>query len=232
MKRLLFPLVLVLFLADFSFAQLRFSEGEVLVLSRHVWRGEQLGNDIAIEPSVTVESGRFSFNVWAALTPNNSYSEVDLIPSVAFKHFSVTLLNYYNPDPEESNQYFNLKKGESRHSLELSFDNYSIDEHKFKWMVGTFLLGDKSEDTGKPLFSTYLEFMYPFTLKGIDVEPFAGITTHRGLYADNFALVNTGINLGKEIELKSPFTIPLSLSFISNPYAGSNYIVFSAGIAF
>ena len=232
MKRLLFPLVLVLLIADFSFAQLRFSEGELLVLSRHVWRGEQLGNDIAIEPSVTLESGRFSFNVWAALTPNNSYSEVDLIPSVAFKHFSVTLLNYYNPDPEESNQYFNLKKGESRHSLELSFDNYSIDEHRFKWMVGTFLLGDKSEDTGKPLFSTYMEFMYPFTLKEINVEPFTRITTHRGLYADNFALVNTGINLGKEIELKSPFTIPLSLSFISNPYAGSNYIVFSAGIAF
>lgn len=232
MKRFLLPLVFLLLISEFTFGQLKFSEGEVLVLSRHIWRGSQLGNDIAIEPSLTVESGNFSFNFWAAVTPNNSYSEIDLIPSYAFKHFSVSLLNYYNPVPDEKNSYFNLKEGESRHSLELTVDNYSLDDYRFKWMIGTFLLGDKSEETGKPLYSTYCEFMYPFTVKGIDIEPFAGFTTHAGLYAENFAFVNTGVNVSKEIELKLPFTIPLSLSFITNPYAKQSFIVFSGGIAF
>ncbi|MDP2890913.1 MAG: hypothetical protein Q8P34_18350, partial [Bacteroidota bacterium] len=52
-------------------------EAEILLLSRHIWRGNQLGDAIAVEPSVTISGGRFSFNIWAARTTNNSYSEID-----------------------------------------------------------------------------------------------------------------------------------------------------------
>jgi hypothetical protein len=99
-------------------------------------------------------------------------------------------------------------------------------------MIGTFLLGDKDEVTDKPLYSTYIEFKYPFTVKGIDIEPSVGLTPFKGLYADNFAVVNAGISIGKELDFKLPFTIPLSLSFISNPDAQKNFLVFSGGIAF
>jgi hypothetical protein len=225
-------LVFCLTFSSIAFGQVKFSEGEVLVLSRHIWRGSMLGDDVAIEPSVTIESGRFSLNFWAAVTPNNSYSEIDLIPSFAFNHFSVTLLDYYNPIPDENNTYFTFQEGKSRHSLELAFDNYGIDKYRFKWMIGTFLLGDKDEVTDKPLYSTYIEFKYPFTVKGIDIEPSVGLTPFKGLYADNFAVVNAGISIGKELDFKLPFTIPLSLSFISNPDAQKNFLVFSGGIAF
>ncbi|MDP3914181.1 MAG: hypothetical protein Q8R96_10645 [Bacteroidota bacterium] len=207
-------------------------EAEILLLSRHIWRGNQLGDAIAVEPSVTISGGRFSFNIWAARTTNNSYSEIDLIPSYQFNHFSLTLLDYYNPVPGEINQYLNFQEGKNRHSVELNIDNYSIDKQRFKWMAGTFILGDKNEETGKPFYSTYLEFKYPVTIFGIKTEPFAGLTPFKGYYADKFAIINAGISFSKEIDLKLPFTFPLSLSFISNPYSKQSFVIFAGGIAF
>jgi len=207
-------------------------EAEILLLSRHIWRGNQLGDAIAVEPSVTISGGRFSFNLWAARTTNNSYSEIDLIPSYQFNHFSLTLLDYYNPVPGEINQYLNFQEGKNRHSVEMNIDNYSIDKQRFKWMAGTFILGDKNEKTGKPFYSTYLEFKYPFTVFEIETKPFAGLTPFKGYYADKFAIINIGISFSKEIDLKLPFTFPLSLSFISNPYSKQSFVIFAGGIAF
>ncbi len=207
-------------------------EAEVMMLSRHVWRGSQLGDAIAIEPSVTFSKGRFSFNFWAAITPNNSYSEIDLIPSYTFNNYTVTLFDYYNPVPGESNQYLNFREGKNRHSLELVLDNYMADRQRLKWMIGTFMFGDKNEETNKPFYSTYLEFKYPFSIWAVEAEPFIGITPFRGYYADRLAIVNAGMSFEKELNLKMPFSIPLSLSFISNPHTKQSFVIFAGGIAF
>jgi hypothetical protein len=213
-----------------SYSQVRISSTEILLQSRHVWRGSQLGNAIAIEPSITFAYHRFSINVWAALTPNNSYSEVDMIPSYSCRFFKLSLLNYYNPVQGEVNQYLNFREGKSRHSLELALDNYSVDTKGLKWMAGTFLAGDRNKITGKSLYSTYLEFRYPFAICKIDVEPFAGITPFRGYYADQFAVINTGLGLSKELDLNLPFKIPLSLTFTSNPYSRKSFVIVGMGI--
>ena len=225
---------LVLFLFSFVHVsgQKLEAETEIILQSRHVWRGSQLGDAIAIEPSATVTSGRFSFNFWAARTTNNSYSEIDLIPSYSFNHFTFTVFDYYNPVPGENNQYLNFQEGKNRHSVELSLDNYSIGKQRFKWMIGTFVLGDKNIETDNLFFSTYLEFKYPFSVFGIETEPFAGLTPFCGYYADKFAVINTGISFGKELDLELPFSIPLSLSFIANPHTKQSFVIFAGGIAF
>lgn len=225
-------LVLFLFsLMDVSGQKLE-TEAEIILQSRHVWRGSQLGDAIAIEPSATVTSGRFSFNFWAARTINNSYSEIDLIPSYSFNHFTFTVFDYYNPVPEENNQYLNFQKGKNRHSVELSLDNYSIDKQIFKWMIGTFVLGDKNIETDNLFFSTYLEFKYPFTVFGIETDPFAGLTPFPGYYANKFAVINTGISFSKKFELSDFFLVPLSLSVICNPHKNQQFVVISSGIYF
>ncbi|MBA4410050.1 MAG: hypothetical protein C0397_11575 [Odoribacter sp.] len=219
-------------ITGFAFGQLRISEAEILIQSRHIWRGSQLGDAFAIEPTVTLEMGRFIFNFWAAVTPDNSYSEVDLIPSWTFDHFSLSLLNYYNPVSGDINQYLNFREGKSRHSLELTIDNFSVEKSRLKWMAGTFLAGDRNKETGKPFYSTYLEFKYPFTILIIEAEPFVGLTPFQSFYADRFAVINAGISFSKELDLKLPFIVPLCLSFISNPNTQKNFIVFAVGIAF
>ena len=99
-------------------------------------------------------------------------------------------------------------------------------------MLGTFLLGDKNERTNKAYYSTYIEFKYPFIVLSIDAEPFIGTTPFKGMYADKFAIVHTGITFSKEFDLKLPFKIPVNLSFITNPNAKKSFVTFGAGIAF
>jgi len=215
-----------------SVAQITLSDAEIIAQSRHVWRGSQLGTAPAIEPSITLSGGRLSFNVWASVTTNNSYSEIDLIPSWQFRDFSFTIYDYYNPVSGEVNQYFNLKKEQSRHSLELAVDNYSIDRYRFKWMIGTFIAGDKNDETGRPFYSTYLEIKYPFSFLKIDVEPFIGATPFKGYYADQFAIVNSGIALCKELKLSSRLSVPIVLTYTYNPYRDNQMFTVSSGLVF
>lgn len=231
MPKVLF-LILFLLISTKTFSQLQFSEAEVLVQSRHIWRGEKLGTAPAIEPSVTFSANRFSFNVWASVTINNSYSEVDLIPAYQFNKFQITLLNYYNPVPGENNQYLNFQEGKSRHSLELTADNYYVEKQRLKWMIGTFLLGDKDEETGNPFYSTYLELKYPFTIWGIDTEPFCGLTPFKGFYADHFAVINTGLSFTKEFKVSARLSVPITFTYTYNPYQDKQLFSFGTGLVF
>lgn len=231
MRRISFTL---LFLAICSqvFSQLSISEAEVLIQSRHLWRGTKFGSAPAIEPSVTLSKGHFSFNVWASVTTNNTYSEIDLIPSWQFGEYTFTLYDYYNPEVGEKNKYLKFDDGESRHSLEVSIDNYWGEKSRLKWFVGTFLAGDKNEDTGNPYFSTYIELKYPFTFLKIDAEPFIGGTPFKGYYADNMAIINSGLALSKEIKLTKTLAIPVILTYTYNPNADNHFVTLGTGISF
>lgn len=213
------------------FGQIKITDAELMFQSRHIWRGSKLGTAQAIEPSVTFSANRFSFNFWAAATPNNSYSEIDLIPSFQFDHFQITLFDYYNPIPGAENQFLSFGEDKNRHSIELAFDNFSTEIHRFKWMIGTFLLGDQNQETGKPYYSTYIEFRYPINFFEIEIEPFIGMTPFNGYYADRFAIINTGISIGKSIKLSSRLSIPIKMMLISNPYQNQYFLVFSSGIS-
>ncbi len=224
-------LLILLLLSIQISAQIRFQDAEIKVLNNHVWRGVKLGSAPAIEPSLTLNSGRFSLNLWAAVTTNNSYSEFDIIPSWQFRHFQLTLFDYYNPVSGEKNQFLNFQEGKNRHSLELAIDNYSIDKKRIKWMLGTFVSGDRHSKTGDPQYSSYLEVKYPFTFCGIDTEPFIGFTPFKGYYAEHFAVINSGISFGKTLDFNVPFSIPISISFVSNPYTRNSFLIFALGIA-
>jgi len=230
MKRLIVSFVFLSFVID-VFSQVSVSEAEVTLQSRHIWRGSKLGDAPAIEPSVTVSHGNFSFNVWAAKTLNTSYSEVDLIPSYEFGELTLSILDYYVPEIGESNRYLCFKEGKSRHSAEFTLDNYSGEKSRLKWMIGTFAAGDKNEDTGKPFFSTYVEFKYPFGFLGIEAEPFVGLTPFKGYYADKFAFVNSGLLLSKEIRLSPKLACPLNLAYTYNPYTDNHFLTFGFGLA-
>lgn len=227
-----FGLIAFLLSCFCSFGQVRFSEAEIGLTSRYLWRGTQLGDAPVVMPSATWSANKFSFNAWSAFTFNNSYSEFDLTPTYQFKRFQVSLIDYYLPTPGESNDYLNFKKGESCHSLELSFDNSSVEDAKLKWMLGCFLLGDRNEATGNRFYSTYLQLSYPFSLGFVDAEPVVGMTPFNGTYADKAAIVNLGVSFSKELSLSKQFSLPLSATFCRNPYEGKSFFTISTGIYF
>lgn len=226
--------ITILFLAInvHVFSQISFSEAEVMIQSRHIWRGTKLGDAPAIEPSITFAGSHFGFNIWAAKTTNKSYSEIDLIPYWQFGELTFSVLDYYNPSVGEKNQFLNFKDGECRHSLEITLDNYSGEKSRIKWMFGMFVAGDKNEATGNPFYSTYIELKYPFAVLGIDAEPFAGLTPFNGFYAEKFAVINSGVALCKEFKLSSRLSIPLILTYTYNPYEDKHFLTFGTGFLF
>lgn len=230
MKKTIISLLFLTFAVS-AFSQFTISEAEITLQSRHIWRGTRLGTAPMLEPSVTVSNKNFSFNVWAAKTLNNSYSEVDLIPSYQIGELTLSLLDYYVPEIGGDNSFLNFKEGESCHTLEFAIDNYSGEKSKLKWMVGTFFAGDKNEETGKTFFSTYVEFKYPFSFLKLEVEPFVGLTPFKGYYADKFAFVNSGLVLSKEVKLSSKLVCPLNLTYTFNPYADRHFLTFGFGLA-
>jgi len=231
MRRITFILLFISICTQ-VFAQFSISEAEVLFQSRHTWRGTKFGTAPAIEPSVTATKGNFSFNVWASLTTNNTYSEIDLIPSWQFGEYTLSLYDYYNPVAGEKNGYLTLNNGECRHSLEVSIDNYSGEKCPLKWYVGTFFANDKNEETGKPYFSTYIELKYPFSFLKIDAEPFIGATPFKSFYAEKLAVINSGMALSKEIKLSKTLSIPVVLTYTFNPYEENHFVTLGTGIAF
>ena len=205
---------------------------ETLFFSRHVWRGEQMGNAPAVEPSLTLSRGAFSLELWAARTLNNSYSEVDIIPSVQLGELTLTLFDYYNPVPGEENRFFRFSEDRSRHSVELCLDNKAGDAFPLKWMAGVFLLGDKNPETGKPFYSTYLELSYPLYVGGIKIDPQLGLTPRKGYYASRAAVLQTGLSASYEVKTNRLVVFPLRISLLHNPYAGNSFAIFAAGFSF
>lgn len=206
------------------------AEFETLVFSRHLWRGSQFGNAVTFEPSITLLKGDYRFNFWAAKTVNKSYAEVDLIFSRSFSHFSITFFDYYNPIHGEENKYFVLKDGENRHSGELTINYEANSKLPFNMMIGSFFYGDNNSKTDKPFFSTYAELSYPISISYFEIEPLLGLTTHKGYYADHFALLNSGVVARKDFNLGSNWVFPIQLSGIYNPYKNEFHFNIAVGL--
>lgn len=200
-------------------------------LSRHYWRGAQMGNAPAFEPNVTYSIKGFSLSVWAAVTANESYTEVDIIPSYTLGNFTATLYDYYNPVQGETNKYLDFSDELSRHSLELALKYNGQGLFPLTTYLGTFLYGDKNKETGDPFYSTYLEFAYPFLLANNGLEVHAGLTPFKGYYSEGFALVSTGIKATRKVKLAPKVEMPVKLSFFFNPDTSKAFFIFGLGIS-
>ncbi len=206
--------------------------GEVLIYSKHMWRGMGFGESPSVEPSVTLSKGRFSLNLWAAKTFDDTYTEIDIIPSFRFGSYQITIYDYYNPKIGENNNYFKFKDGENCHSTELAISKEASKKVPVKLLLSSFFFGDKNPKTGNPYFSTYAEASIPFNILNLSVEPIAGITTHKGYYANKFSVINTSVVIKKDIPLTNKMSLPLKLLMVYNPTREKSYLSLGTGISF
>ncbi len=200
------------------------------LFSRHYWRGFVFGDTPAIEPQITFSKGPWSLNLWAAYTLNESYSEIDIIPSYSFGDFEVVFFDYYNPVVDGLNRYFDFAPEGNRHSGELALFFNGSKLVPVRLMAGTFLYGDKDPISGRALFSTYLELGVPWSMAGFDAEISIGVTPARGFYFDRFSVVHAGFTLSNLIQLSEQVYIPMRFSFTGNPVQSQAWVIFSAGI--
>ncbi len=200
------------------------------LFSRHYWRGFVFGDMPAIEPQVTFSKGKWSLNLWSAYTLNDSYTEIDIIPSYSLGNFEIVFFDYYNPVMGVNNRYFDFTPEGNRHSGELALNYNGSESVPFHFMWGTFLYGDRDTNTGKAMYSTYVEFGYPWSMSGFDAKISMGFTPARGFYSDRFSVVHAGFSLFHRYIITEQIYIPMQLSINGNPADSQVWIIFSAGI--
>jgi hypothetical protein len=200
------------------------------LFSRHLWRGDQLGDAPAIEPEITLTKGNFGISVWGATTFNNSYNEIDFILNYQILPFlNISLYDYYNPVPDAENEFWKYKGDEMRHSLELTAD-LGKDDFPLTLLAGVFLYGDKDSIDSGERFSTYIESGFNFRIAQKDFHLFAGFTPFHGYYAGNFSFINIGATFSDSFAITKKIELPVEITFCTNPTTNQTWFIVGIGI--
>lgn len=200
------------------------------VLNRHYWRGFVFGESPAVEPQVTMHFNRFALNIWAANTLDNSYSEIDFIPSYTIGNYKFSVFDYYNPVVGKENRFFDFSETGNRHSGEFMVAYNGLGKIPLKWTIATFFYGDRHPVNRNHMFSTYLQLGYPFRIAGSDAEISAGISPWESYYTEGPALIHTGFSLQNRIIADDRTAIPIKISVMANPSASDLWVIFSLGL--
>ncbi len=190
-----------------------------------------------------------------SLGGNNPSQEMDLYASYSFADdmFSVIVTDYFFPVENGAYNYFEYDKDKTGHILEggLSFNGTKKIPVSFSAYVNFYgddsqTLGDNPSDitsfnqkTGIQ-FSNYFEFGYNTSSKNTDLTFFIGFTLNNpkkpdnttgyigesGFYGTGPGIVNLGLTASKSLKISDDYSLPLTLSFITNPQAQRVYLIF------
>ena len=224
----------------------QFSLGADLV-SRYIWRGKDIGNSPAIQPSVAFGIAGIKIGVWGSYAvvyngTSGNYAEFDPFITYTWKWFTIGITDYSCPnsvDPNCSNHYFDYNASTTSHTLEGSLTFTGPEKFPLQVFVGTLFYGaDKGKDSlgvygygSKNNYSTYFEVSYPFTVKGIGVKLFmGGIPFGSGWYGPYGGIVNAGLTVSKSIKISKEYELPVFVSVITNPQSESAFLVFGVSL--
>ena len=78
-------------------------------------------------------------------------------------------------------------------------------------------------------YSTYIEAVYPFAVKGIHLDLHAAMTPWKGIYAPELSIVSVGLKASKEVKVTERFSFPVFAHLIANPRSEDIFFVFGLG---
>lgn len=215
-KKLLLIIPFIALSAGSAFSQ--FSVGTD-IYNRYVWRGTDFGNSPSIQPSLTYSSGGFEAGFWGAFTTTGSPGgeELDFYGSYGIDTGSgtlgLTLTDYFFPGSSQG-QYF---KWEDNHVLEPTISFTGPDDTPLYISASINAAGADKDN------SVYLETGYSFSNTSIFLGMVPSSTSYYG--TQKAGVINTGISTSKDIKITDSFSLPLSGSFILNPYNEDVYLL-------
>ena len=230
MKKKIIVLTLVLFTSTGSFAQLKFGSD---IYSRYIWRGLDLGDAPAFQPSLSYAIDGFSIGAWGSYafpTSSKTYTENDLYISYAFSTESagsVTLLltDYYFPS--SGIKFSDFEKNGGAHTMETGVI-YSGPEN-FPVSLSAYLNVHNDPDN-----SAYIQVSYPVAVSDAIITLAAGFVPSKSAYylTEKGNIINLSITAAKSITITDKFSIPLNVAYIANPVLDVTYLVFGASFTF
>ena len=198
------------------------------VASGFVWRGLTLNSSPVVQPSFTLTPGKFSIGAWASIPfTSGEYQEVDIFINYQFTpSLSLSLTDYFGYEYwgwDAPPSYFNFKREETTHALDLQLAYDGSGGFPIKAMVSTIIAGNDLKESNSKIknnFSTYVELGYGNTCKSVDWEIFAGMVT---MASENFygvtgaSMMNLGLGVSKSFDITPTYSLPLSVKFVVNP---------------
>ena len=208
-------------------------------VSSYIWRGLQIDPAANIQGYGDLSFGNFNIGIWASTSLSGNFLENDIYAGYSVGNLIITLTDYFvGPDG-----FFSFKNEETLHAAELGIQYSSSESFPLTITAGMIVYGndkkiqsyDSSDvavlETGNN-YSSYIELMYPFSIKDTQIELVAGGTTHESYFysSEGPAIINLGISVSKEIPFTEKFKLPVSFSVVFNPELGSIYSVFKISL--
>ncbi|NOZ03457.1 MAG: hypothetical protein GXO92_02490 [FCB group bacterium] len=184
------------------------------LVSRYVWRGTDYGNSPSIQPGLSYAIKNIEIGASAAwsLTDSPGWNENDLYITASFGSFGLTLTDYFFPDYDGNDNFFDYGDEAGVHTLELSA-SYGLGALSIMGAVDVRGDADKSK---------YLEIGYELPASdGYSADLVVGLGD--GFYTTDgaFDAVHVGVNVSKD---------SYSASYIINPDGETSFLVF--GVSF
>lgn len=198
--------------------------------SKYMWRGLEYGDAPVAFSALSYNSKGFNAFVMGAYAINGSHQEVDLGISYSYKAFCLGFSDYYYPSVVSvKDKYFELGNRSTGHSVE-GYLTFSPNKLPLWLVLSTYVYGTDKKMNGDQAFSSYIELGYIYNFTGNNALSLVlGANLNKSFYTDydkSFNIVNimlkytTGFTFGD-------FKLPVSVSYILNPYREKSYLTFS-----
>jgi hypothetical protein len=214
-------------------------------VSRYIWRGINLGGASPhIQPGIEYSIGNLAVGAWGSygLGAGSEITELDFYISYSLaEYFTVTVTDYFFPSdiPFARENYFNLRKGETGHTIEgmVSFNGTPGFPVSVTFAMNLYGV-DGLDENGNNYNAKYLELGYTATFRETGITTFAGMALDNpktragavGFYGDSRGIINLGLSLSKSIRVTDILSIPVFSTLIFNPEAQNIFLV--AGLNF
>ena len=204
------------------------------LVSSYIWRGIQFSEGPNIQPGITFEKGGLEFGTWGSSNFTTNFYEVDLFLSYTFKGFTIGVVDYFLMDNNAINtksNYFDYSNNTTDHFIELSASYENPGKYPFRLMLSTFVYGADRDINNNNYYATYFELGYLLNIGHLKFDFFiGGALNDNYVYIDDKGIINLGFKVEKEIKINDKFSLPIYLSFVTNPVRENVFLIFGITI--
>ena len=198
--------------------------------TKYMWRGIEYGTAPTVFPMIGYGYKGFNAFAMGAYAVNGSHQEVDLGVSYSNSGLTVGVSDYYYPSAVgEKDGYFKLSNRSTGHWVE-AYATWSGDKFPLWITLSTYVFGADKNEEGKQMYSSYAEVGYTYAFNDNNSMALCvGANLNKGFYTDNksgFSVVNINAKYSTAFKF-GKFKLPVSASYILNPYKNKSFFTMS-----
>lgn len=198
--------------------------------TKYMWRGIEYGDAPTVFPMIGYGYKGFSAFAMGAYAVNGSHQEVDLGVSYTASEFTIGVSDYYYPSAVgEKDAYFKLSNRSTGHWVE-AYATWAGSRFPLWVTLSTYIYGADKNESGKQMYSSYAELGYTYSFNDNNsMSLCVGANLNKGFYTDNqsgFSVVNVNAKYSTAFKF-GKFRLPLSASYVLNPYKNKSFFTMS-----